>query len=115
MNVTASSRALHRRRQIFTGELHRIPAGPDARQHPWAELLRRVFLVDVLDCPRCQGRMRIVGAVTEPGAVERILKHLGASPAAPRIAGPRAPPGDEETGRREFDLRNPNGDDSASC
>lgn len=42
--------------------------------------------------------MRIVGAVTEPGAVERILKHLGASPAAPRIAGPRAPPGDEETG-----------------
>ncbi len=87
---------------------------PPPNRFPWAELLRRVFVVDVLACPRCKGRMRIVGAVTEPGAIDRILKHLGASAAAPRIAGPRAPPGDEEAEPRAPDLCDPQDDDSAS-
>ena len=37
--------------------------------------------------------MRIVSAVIEPGAVRRILRHLGEITEAPAIAGPRAPPG----------------------
>jgi putative transposase/transposase-like zinc-binding protein len=68
------------------------PEQPTPYRLPWAELLRRVFLIDALDCPRCHSRMRIVAAVTEPAAVERILRHLGESPAPPHIAGPRAPP-----------------------
>src|SRR5207248_4975136 len=35
---------------------------------PWAELLRRVVLVDALECPRCHGRMRVVAAITDPVA-----------------------------------------------
>jgi hypothetical protein len=27
---------------------------------PWAELLARTFAVDVLACPRCQGRMKLL-------------------------------------------------------
>jgi len=27
---------------------------------PWAKLLRRTFLVDVLECPKCKGRMKIL-------------------------------------------------------
>jgi hypothetical protein len=68
---------------------------PTPHRLPWAELLRRVFLADVLDCPRCHARMRIVAAVTEPGAVERILRHLGENAQPPTIAGPRAPPPDD--------------------
>jgi hypothetical protein len=30
----------------------------------WAELMRRVFAIDVLECPRCHGRMRVLAAVT---------------------------------------------------
>jgi hypothetical protein len=67
---------------------------PTPHRLPWADLLRRVFLVDALDCPRCHGRMRIVAAVTEPDAVERILQYLGETPAPPTIASPRAPPGE---------------------
>jgi hypothetical protein len=63
---------------------------------PWADLLRRVFLVDALECPRCHGRMRVVAAVTEPGAIERILRHLGEHSTPPSIADPRAPPSDDE-------------------
>ena len=42
----------------------------------WAELRRRIFGVDRLRCPRCGAPMRIVGFVTQPGVVARILDHL---------------------------------------
>lgn len=29
------------------------------RRYSWAELLKRVFAIDVLECPRCHGRMRV--------------------------------------------------------
>ena len=32
---------------------------------PWAELLKRTFGVDVLECPTCRGRMRLVAMLTE--------------------------------------------------
>jgi hypothetical protein len=53
-------------------------SGPalQARRRRWAELLRRVFKVDVEVCPRCGGEARIIGFVTEPRVVRRILAHL---------------------------------------
>ena len=59
---------------------------------PWAWLLRRVFLIEVLRCARCGGRRQIVGPVTEPAAIPRILRHLGIPAAAPRLDPARAPP-----------------------
>ncbi len=49
----------------------------------WADLLRRVYGVDVLRCPDCGGRLSFVAVVTERAAIERILKHLGESPSGP--------------------------------
>jgi hypothetical protein len=43
--------------------------------------LRRVFAFEVLVCPRCGGPRRILGAVTEPHDVRRLLAALG--PAEP--------------------------------
>ncbi|MGH7267219.1 MAG: hypothetical protein ACREMB_20560 [Candidatus Rokuibacteriota bacterium] len=42
-------------------------------------------MADRLVCPRCAGPRRILGAVTEPHAVQRLLGVLGlaAQPAAP--------------------------------
>jgi hypothetical protein len=49
--------------------------------------------------------MRIVAAVTQPGAVERVLLHLGESAHPPPVAGPRAPPHeDEEDEQGQLDL-----------
>ena len=57
------------------------PAGPGVPRGParltWARLLRRVFAIDILVCPRCAGPRRILGAVTEPHAVRRVLVALG--------------------------------------
>ncbi len=43
----------------------------------WASLLRRVFLVDIMTCAPCQGRLRVVARVDNPDAVHAMLRHLG--------------------------------------
>ncbi len=43
----------------------------------WAELLRHIFEVDPLMCPRCgKMTMRIVAFITQPKVIDRILDHL---------------------------------------
>ena len=66
------------------------------RRRRWAELLRRVFQVDVEGCPRCCGQARILAFVTEPAVITRILAHLarcGVEARAGPWAGAAAPPG----------------------
>lgn len=65
------------------------PALADARRR-WAELLRWIFEVDPLRCPRCGHAMRIVGCITQPRGIDRILDHLRRS--APLARRARAPP-----------------------
>jgi hypothetical protein len=43
----------------------------------WARLLHRVFAIQILVCERCGGPRRILGAVTEPHTVRRMLVALG--------------------------------------
>jgi hypothetical protein len=54
---------------------------------PWAELLSRVFKVDVLKCENCGGRMTVLAFLTERAAVKKILEHLG----LPATGPPKAP------------------------
>ena len=41
-------------------------------------LIRRVYEVDPLLCPRFRSLMRVVSFITEPGLIRRILDHLAA-------------------------------------
>lgn len=59
-------------------------------RHRWAELLRRIFEVDPLACPRCGEQMRVVAFITEPKVIDRILDHLRRT--TPTRRHPRAPP-----------------------
>lgn len=43
----------------------------------WAKLLRRTYAVDVLTCPRCSGRMRLMAAITDKATARKMLSHLG--------------------------------------
>jgi hypothetical protein len=47
-----------------------------ALRRRWAELIRRVYEVDPLLCPRCGGEMRVIGFITQPALIDRILDHL---------------------------------------
>jgi hypothetical protein len=53
--------------------------GVRERRLNWAELLRRVFAVDVLQCPLCDGRMEIISFIIDPAVAGRILECLGLS------------------------------------
>jgi Putative transposase len=59
---------------------------------PWAELLKRTFHVDVLECPTCQGRMRLLAVLTEDHEVRRYLRGIGEATELPTQRPARAPP-----------------------
>lgn len=67
---------------------------PRLRYLSWAELMRRVFAIDVLECPRCGGPMRILAAIHPPKATPAILECLELSSRAPPVA-PAIPEDDE--------------------
>jgi hypothetical protein len=66
------------------------PSRPGAYQ--WAELMRRTFGVDVLACPRCGGRLRLVGLIDQTSVIQRILRHLGLPTDVPEPRPARPPP-----------------------
>jgi hypothetical protein len=62
------------------------------RRLDWSALLRRVYQIDVLRCPRCTGRMTVLAAINDHGVAQKILCHLGLPTDGPRCAPARAPP-----------------------
>jgi hypothetical protein len=60
------------------------------RRLSWAELLRRVFAIDALECPRCGGAMRILAAIHPPEATRAILECMGLPSRAPPPSGARS-------------------------
>jgi hypothetical protein len=66
---------------------------------PWAELLRKVFALDVLECPRCAGRLEVVAYIAEPTVARRILDHLGLASQGPPLARGPGPADDLGTDR----------------
>jgi hypothetical protein len=73
-----------------------VAAGPErattktgSRAWSWAALMERAFALDVLACPHCGGRLRLIATLHDP-AVRKILAHLGIARSGPS-PGP-APP-----------------------
>ncbi|MFQ5938373.1 MAG: transposase, partial [Acidiferrobacterales bacterium] len=67
------------------------PAHRKAAKAAWAKLIKKIYEVDPMVCPRCGGEMRIIALIEQPCVIQRILKHLGAQ--APRPSGPDPPSG----------------------
>ena len=66
-----------------------------SRYYSWPELMRRVFAVDVLRCPRCRaGPMRILAAIHPPTNTRAILEALGLPTRAPPLTPARPLAGD---------------------
>ena len=64
-------------------------AGP-AGAWTWAALMRRVFHLHVLACPRCGDRLHVIATVQDPLAVQAILAHLRRA-LCPALPGPSPP------------------------
>jgi hypothetical protein len=42
----------------------------------WAEMIRKVYEVDPMICPRCGGQIRVISFLTDWAVVDRIIDHL---------------------------------------
>jgi hypothetical protein len=58
----------------------------------WAELMKRGFALDVLQCERCGGRRKLIALIRDPFVTRAILLHLGLPSEPPPLAPARAPP-----------------------
>ena len=69
----------------------------------WSQRLARVFQIDVTQCPKCSGQMKIIACIKEPIVIKKILDHLDlqapTNPLADQHAdSARAPPQTEYDG-----------------
>jgi hypothetical protein len=74
-----------------------VAAGPErattktgSRAWSWAALMHRAFALDVLACPHCGGRLRLIATLHDPVVIPKLLAHLGMARSGPS-PGP-APP-----------------------
>ena len=43
----------------------------------WSRLIQKIYEADPLICPKCQGKMRLIGSIEDPSVIRAILEHLG--------------------------------------
>ena len=74
------------------GEQFQAPGGKQARKR-WAALIKQVYEVDPLSCPKCGEEMRIIAFIErrQGEVVEKILRHSGLWDEAPERAPPAQP------------------------
>ena len=58
----------------------------------WRELIKKVWNVDPLICPKCGEEMKVIALIDEPNVVKRILDHLGLWQIVCAAVRPRSPP-----------------------
>jgi len=56
----------------------------------WAEMIKKIYEVDPLLCPRCGGQMSILTFIEEPKVIDKIIRHLNLTFKAIRPPPPQA-------------------------
>ena len=79
------------RQEPAVAQCAHLDRGRGARRR-WAQLLARVYEIDPLQCPACDGPMRILAFLTDPTVVRPILRHLRIPEHPPPISPARGPP-----------------------
>jgi hypothetical protein len=53
----------------------------------WAQLLKRVFQIDITHCEHCGGKVKIIGSIEDAATIRRILEHLERRARGPPVQG----------------------------
>jgi hypothetical protein len=98
---------------------HGLPPDRATRhRYRWDELLRRVFEIDALRCPRCGSTLRLIAAIEDPAVARRILECLKLPARSPpvgpasRAAIPPEPVAPDRDADWDFDQSRPAREDS---
>ena len=57
----------------------------------WADLLKRVFQIDLAQCPDCGGELKFIAAIMKKSVIAKILEHLKLSTDPPRFKPAESP------------------------
>ena len=55
----------------------------------WAEMIKKVYEVDPLLCPKCRGQMHIISFIDDHKVIDKIISHLKLSFMAERPPPPQ--------------------------
>lgn len=69
-----------------------VQGGARCGWRPWAELMQRVFQLDLEHCPLCGAPMKLRAIVTAPANIRRYLRHLDEATDLPPRSPARDPP-----------------------
>ena len=58
----------------------------------WAELMSRVFGINVLTCPECGGESRVIACIKDPAVIRKILRNLELPTQGVRLKAAHGPP-----------------------
>ena len=72
---------------VPSNETGESPSASTRARLSWAQLLKRVFAIDITTCPQCGGPLTLLAAIEDPTVIVKILAHLG----LPTRAPPKAP------------------------
>lgn len=110
--VTASQRGKNSPR--LAEHLHESDKPYHARSMSWAQRLKRVFNIDIIQCEACEKfNVKIIACITDPAVIYRILMHLDKLDSPITANTCRAPPVlkplqtsvmDDYTIQRDFDF-----------
>ncbi len=82
----------HLREEIRPKEVQALLGAEEQSSHGsgkgWAKMMKRVFDIDVLQCPHCHSRMQRIAFITEGQAIRDILASIGLATAPPEPAKP---------------------------
>ena len=72
----------HRQKENTVGLIPCV-VEPDEKARPnrnWARLIQKIYKIDPLTCPKCEGMMRIISIIEKQEVIDKILVHFGRSP-----------------------------------
>ena len=56
-----------------------VSNGPELKafRRNWARLIQKIYQIDPLLCPKCQGAMKLISFIEDDALIKKILMHLG--------------------------------------
>ena len=72
--------------------LHPDEASSAPSRKEWARRIQKIYEVDPLNCPKCNGAMRILAFIEDQDVIRKILSHLGLWEESPRPPPPKSTP-----------------------
>ena len=80
---------LRRLRHLQINQRPKPIAFPEPNVRALARLLRKIYEVDPLTCPRCLAPMKVVAVIEQPKIIRQILQHLNLYESSQRAPPPR--------------------------